>query len=392
MSIPPRIRVWLHADSLESGGLEKNVETIATGLPKDTFEPYVSWSWRDGVVGDRIRAAGIPVFHLPHAPEFRSSSVGVLRRASPTVFHSFSCAKHAHDTDLAADAGIPCVVTFRGNIRHWDPKLEVQPWEQKRNARTHRITACCQTVADYCARIEGVERDRITTVLNGAPEPPPRGTTADLRAELGLTPLSFVVGYLARYRKLKAHDVLIRAFAQVLAVRPDSHLVCSGLADDGVLEELRSLVAELGVANRIHLLDSRDDVSALYYGFDLYAHASRSEGFSNSILEAMAHGLPVVATRVGGTAEALEDGVTGALVEPGDAEALASAIIRAAGNPDLRIAWGQAGRSAVSQRFTMASMIAGYADVYRSLATRPGEAPTTGLRSLFGRLLRGFGG
>ena len=389
MSIPPRIRVWLHADSLESGGLEKNVETIATGLPKDTFEPYVSWSWRDGVVGDRIRAAGIPVFHLPHAPEFRSRSVEVLRRFSPTIFHSFSCAKHAHDTDLAADACIPSVVTFRGNIRHWDPKLEVQPWELKRNARTHRITACCQTVADYCARIEGVEPTRITTVLNGAPEPPPRGTTADLRTGLGLPPSSFVVGYLARYRKLKAHDVLIRAFAQVLAVRPDSHLVCSGLADDGVLEELRSLVAELGVANRIHLLDSRDDVSALYYGFDLYAHASRSEGFSNSILEAMAHSLPVVATRVGGTAEAVDDGVTGALVQPDDVDGLADAIIRAAENPGLRAAWGQAGRSVVAARFTMASMIAGYAEVYRSLATRPVEEPKTGWRAIVGRL---FGG
>ena len=329
------------------------------------------------------------MFHLPHAPEVRSRSVEVLRRFSPTIFHSFSCAKHAHDTDLAADACIPSVVTFRGNIRHWDPKLEVQPWELKRNARTHRITACCQTVADYCARIEGVEPTRITTVLNGAPEPPPRGTTADLRTGLGLPPSSFVVGYLARYRKLKAHDVLIRAFAQVLAVRPDSHLVCSGLADDGVLEELRSLVAELGVANRIHLLDSRDDVSALYYGFDLYAHASRSEGFSNSILEAMAHSLPVVATRVGGTAEAVDDGVTGALVQPDDVDGLADAIIRAAENPGLRAAWGQAGRSVVAARFTMASMIAGYAEVYRSLATRPVEEPKTGLRAIVGRL---FGG
>ncbi len=389
MSMPRRIRVWLHADSLESGGLEKNIETIATGLCQETFDPHVSWSWRDGVVGDRLRAAGIPVFHLPHAPEFRSRSAAVLRRFSPAVFHSFSCAKHAHDTELATEAGIPSVVTFRGNIRHWDPKLEVQPWEVKRNSRTHRITACCQTVADYCARIEGVERSRIATILNGAPDPPPRAETANLRAELGLSPSSFVIGYLARYRKLKAHDVLVRAFAQVRAIHPDSHLVCSGLADEGVREELGSLAAELGVQDRVHLLDSRDDVSAVYYSLDLYAHASRSEGFSNSILEAMAHGLPVVATRVGGTAEAVEDGVTGTLVEPDNAEALAAAIIRVARDPELGYAWGRAGRQCVGARFTMASMVAGYAEVYRSLSAPFREAPMkTGLRGFIAKWFR----
>jgi len=360
------MRVWLHADRLEPGGLEKKIETIALRLPRDRFEPFVSWSWRAGSIGDRLTERGVPVAHLDTSPTARPESVTTLTGVAPDVFHSFSCAHNSHDVELATAAGIPSILTNRSNIRHWDPTLEVRPWETRRNALTHRVTACCQTVADYCTRVEGVPSHRVASIPNGVAPAPPRATGPGLRHELGLTNQTFVVGYLARYRSLKAHDVLLRAFAKVQAVHPGSHLVCSGMTDLNVREELESLAATLVIGPKVSLLDARADVSSIYHGLDLYAHPSLSEGLSNSILEAMAHRVPVVATDVGGTAEAVTDHVTGALVPPGDVDSLAQAILRAIEHPAVTTAWADAGLTRAHTRFSLDAMVKGYEAVYHS--------------------------
>jgi len=360
-----RVRVWLHADCLETGGLENKIAAIATSLPRDQFEPWVSWGSRPGSIGDCLSERGVPVVQLKTAPGSRPESLKMLEGAAPDVFHSFSCAKNSYDVELAAAAGIPSVVTNRGNIRHWDPKLEIQPWEERRNALTHRVTACCQTVADYCTRVEGVPASRVATIRNGVAPAPPRAAGPGLRQELGLPDRTFVVGYLARYRTLKAHDVLLRAFAKAADAHSAIHLVCSGMTDVGVREELAGLAAALGIAQKVSLLHARSDVSSLYHGLNLYAHASLSEGLSNSILEAMAHRLPVVATDVGGTTEAVEDEVTGALVPPGDVESLAQAIVRTVEHPETANAWADAGLARARSHFSLAAMLKGYEDVYR---------------------------
>ena len=114
------------------------------------------------------------------------------------------------------------------------------------------------------------------------------------------------------------------------------------------------------------LLDARRDMDSFYRGLDLYVHPSRSEGLSNAILEAMSHGLPVVATSAGGNGELIEDGVSGILTAP-QSTGLAEAVLRLAGEPEVRSAMGQGARARVSERFSKSRMVNGYESLYESL-------------------------
>jgi glycosyltransferase involved in cell wall biosynthesis len=134
---------------------------------------------------------------------------------------------------------------------------------------------------------------------------------------------------------------------------------------------LGALVGELGLESNVALLPSRSDVSSIYRGLDLYVHPSCNEGFSNSILEAMSHALPVVATRVGGTPEAVVHGVAGLLVPKDDVDALSTAILEMLSNPERARKFGEAGRQRVAFCFTVDRMVEAYARLYEEAGQGP---------------------
>ncbi len=363
-----RIRIVFHLNILQYGGLEKKVMHLALGLDPNRFEPIVTWSDTWGAVGDRLTEAGIAVPRLKLRERTLPAVVERLRQLDADIFHSFSCRRSDQDVRAASEAGVPVIVTNRGNVRHWDPQARLQAWETDRNCRTHAITACCDAVAWVCFNVERVPWSKIAVLYNGVAIPEGLQPANSVRDELGLAPGTMLLGYVATYRALKAHDVLLRAFRKVLRARPNAHLVCCG----GELEvlELPELIARLGLKPFVSLLGEREDVGAVYRGLDLYVHASRSEGLPNAVLEAMAYGLPVVATSAGGTAEAVEEGVTGCLVPPGDERALSDAVIRLLSNEEERRRFGRQGRERVMREFALAGMIDGYARFYERLTGR----------------------
>ena len=356
-----RARLLLYVRGLEEGGSEKHVERLARGLNGSRFEIAVAYSSPWGLVGDRLRLAGIPVvrFHDRDAAEAES----VIRGIAPDIFHSFT---HRDVVDLAAAtaAGVPFVIASRVNMREWDERLEVRQWELVRNCMSHRVTAVSDAVASLCVQVEGVSRQNIVVIHNGVEIPSLDHDGPTIREELGLAGHAPTIGYLANYRPEKAHELLLRSFRLVVDRRPDVYLICCGIMTRETGSRLAGLVRELGLESHVALLQSRSRVSAVYRGLDLYVHPSRYEGFSNSMLEAMSYALPVVATNVGGTPEAVVHGVTGLLVPKDDRHALSKAILEVLSNSERAKKFGQAGRERVMRCFTVERMVESYARVY----------------------------
>jgi len=190
-----------------------------------------------------------------------------------------------------------------------------------------------------------------------------------VRKEIGIPPEATVIGNVAALAGHKAHRDLLDAMPQVLKALSGAHLVIAG---DG--EERASLerqAADLGISGSVHFLGFRSDVPRLLAAFDLFAISSRLEGFCNSVLEAFAAGVPVVATSAGGLPEMVINEETGLLTPVADPPALAAAILRVAVDPALGERLAGAGRSLVESEYTVERMVEKTAAAYALLTDRP---------------------
>jgi glycosyltransferase involved in cell wall biosynthesis len=191
---------------------------------------------------------------------------------------------------------------------------------------------------------------------------------ADARRRIGVPGDAFVVGTVGRLSRQKAPQDLLAGFARLAAARGDAHLVLVG---DGPLRaEVEREVAARGLAGRVHLLGLRQDVADVLAAFDVFALASRWEGLPRVFPQAMAAGLPIVATRVGGAADAIVPGETGWLVEAGDTEGLGARLVELAADPARARAMGGRGRDRVEE-FSARGMVDRLDALYtRSVAER----------------------
>jgi glycosyltransferase involved in cell wall biosynthesis len=201
----------------------------------------------------------------------------------------------------------------------------------------------------------GIPPDLISVIHNAIDTDTwsPRHATAALREELGLEQACPVIGYVGRIMPEKDLETWLRAAALVAQRYPEAQFVLVGEGRDGItLGQLRCLADQLGIADRVHFPGYRAHLLPVYGSFDLFVLSSRREGLPNSILEAMAVGLPVVTTDVAGTSELVLDGHTGYMVPQGDVDRLAHAMVTLVANQQLRQRMGQAGRERIECEFS----------------------------------------
>jgi len=211
----------------------------------------------------------------------------------------------------------------------------------------------------------GIPSRLVTTIRNGVAAPSPRYGGNRIRASLGLDAKALIVLTVARYTEQKDHRRLLDAIPAVLTREPRARFVWVGT---GPLEDtMRRTVHERRLGGHVILLGQRTDVPDLIAAADLFALPSRFEGLPLAVLEAMAGGLPVVGTCVCGIAEAVDDGVTGLLVEPGNTDALAAAISELLANGDRAALMGIRGRARVQQAFSLDRMVREIVTLYRGL-------------------------
>jgi glycosyltransferase involved in cell wall biosynthesis len=220
-------------------------------------------------------------------------------------------------------------------------------------ACAHVVVANCRAAADRLAA-ERVPSSRIRVVPNGV----------DVAAHAGRTheaPIRRIVT-IANLRKEKAHEVLFEAVPIVLQRCPDAEFIIAG---DGPRRlELERVAAALGIGSRVRFIGHVDDVASLLASSDMFVLPSRSEAFPNSLIEAMAAGLPIVATRVGGILELVENQRTGVLVQPDNPRALGHAILDLIQWCSHAARFGRAARAEVESRYSWDTMISSFERLY----------------------------
>jgi glycosyltransferase involved in cell wall biosynthesis len=194
----------------------------------------------------------------------------------------------------------------------------------------------------------------------------PGGTPA---ADAPFAAGDIVIGTVARVQDVKNHRALVDAFARLRAQLPDlaPRLKLAIVGDGPLLPAVREQVAKLGLDGAVWLPGARADIASVLHTFSIFALPSLAEGTPVSMLEAMACGLPVVASRVGGIPEVVDEGVQGLLVPVGDVDALTAALARYAQDADLRAHHGVAARARVEDRFSLRAMVAAYGLLYDGL-------------------------
>ncbi|HEU4723707.1 MAG TPA: glycosyltransferase [Candidatus Eisenbacteria bacterium] len=235
------------------------------------------------------------------------------------------------------------------------------------------VCAVSRDLAAEVAREWKVPSDRIRWIPNGVDLEAFGGDdrSPGLRGELGLAPDDLVVTNIGGFRGVKDHATLLRAFARVHGAEPRARLLLIGQGSaENPKGGLDREAADLGVAAAVRFAGVRTDIPRLMRTTDVYVNSSRYEGMSNTILEAMAAGRPVVATAVGGTPDLVVDGETGHLVPSGDPDAMARRILELLKDVSRRAEMGRAGRARMEAVHSMPGMVRAYAALYAELAAR----------------------
>jgi len=379
---PPLVLHLLYR--FDTGGLENGVVNLINHLPADEFRHAVLAL--DRVNPDyvsRIRRPGVEFLSL-HKPPGQTwwqyqKIHRLLRQLRPQVLHTRNLAALECQVPAWA-AGVP--VRIHGE-HGWDvgdtdgSNRRNQLMRRLYRPFVHRYVALSGQLQCYLEGPVGVPTSRVQRICNGVDTArylPAPGGRALLEGSPFNDPDLFVVGTVGRMQTVKAQPLLAQAFVQALALAPAlrtrARLVLVG---DGPLRaEVQQVLQAGGVADLAWLPGDRSDVPALMQALDLFVLPSVAEGISNTILEAMASGLPVLASAVGGNAELVLPGETGELLPAGDVPALAAALVRMAQAPALATAMGHAGRQRVEAEFSLDGMVRRYRDLYRDQLARRG--------------------
>lgn len=370
------IKVMHLITELNSGGAEQLLATNTQhAWPAHFRHSVVTLYDGDTALADSIRQAGVPVVDLAMKRNGRFQGLWrfyrLLRQERPHIIHSWLIHAALLGRVLGRLTGVPIIVTARHSVNLGGGL------RQKLNRWTRRLDDKTIAICDHMRQVEmdqtGAAADKIVTIYNGIPEiafPPPPPARLALCQTLHLPPDVLLVGTVGRLHAAKGHADLAAAIPQITASFPQAHFVWIG--DGGERSALETQVERLEVAEHVHFLGDRTDVPDLLAGLDLFVMPSRWEGLSVAIAEAMAAGLPVVATAVGGTPELVIDGETGWLVPPQDSPALAQAIQQMLENMPQARKMGVAGRQRVQNQFTIAEMVRQTALLYDSLLQAKG--------------------
>jgi glycosyltransferase involved in cell wall biosynthesis len=360
--------------SLAPGGTERLVIEIARRL-QPVMDSAVCCLDDAGAWAHELTDRGIDVVALSRRPGFHPSLgrriADLARRLKCTVIHSHQYTPFVYST-LAAilNRELRFVFTEHGRLSDAPPsakrRIATRLWLRARFPDA--MFAVSEELRQYMC-VAGFPGDRVGVVPNGI-DPGVEvsaGSRAEARHALGLVNWAPVVGTVARLDPVKDLGTLVQAFARVRQQVPGARLVVVG---DGVERaRLEQHARQANLDGSVQFTGMRPDARLLLPAFDVYVNSSVSEGISLTILEAMAASLPVVATRVGGNPEVVDEDRTGTLVPPRDGEALASAMLSVVADPARRAAMGRAGRRRVVGRFSFQRMLDSYVGAYA-----PGEA------------------
>ena len=364
------------------GGMENGLVNLLNRMRETRFHHAIACIEDYSDFRSRLRRADVEVFPLYRSRvgiwKTRRAIFRLCRRIRPAVVHTRNMS--GLDALLPARlAGVPrCIHGEHG----WDvSELGSDHWKPALLRRLHRplvdrYVTVSRHLEHYLVDRIGVPAARVIQIYNGVDT---ERFAPAMRKPADVLPRDFradgcvVIGTVGRIQSVKDHATLVRAFAELLHMRADpaTNLRLAIVGAGPLLDDVRRLVVELGIESRVWMPGAVDDVPNILRAFDVFVLPSLAEGISNTILEAMATGLPVVATAVGGNVEIVDDDRTGRLFRPGDSAALARIIARYADNSSLRQTHGRRGREAAVDRFSLTTMVERYEAMYAEMTAAP---------------------
>jgi glycosyltransferase involved in cell wall biosynthesis len=368
-----KIRVAYVIDTFMIGGTELNAIRTLETLDRDRFEVTVFHFSGDGPLRSRYEALGVRMIHLTISG-FRSLATLregwrfglLLRRLGIQVVHSHDVYTNIFAAPWARVLG-RCGVLASRRWFYDVPRPALNALNRWSYLFAHRVLANSGSVARLLVDQERLPLQKIVEIPNFLSEaafssldPVAR---VQQRTAWGIPAAAYVVGIVARLRPVKNHAMLLKA---IQALDNDTHLVAVG--DGPELGSLKLLAKELGISSRVHFVGTITSSENLHQYFDASVLCSSSEGFPNSVIEALAARCPVVATRVGGVPDVVEDNVTGILIASSDVGALTESLSRLRLNPRLGARFGEIGVVRIRAGYSMQAVIPRLQDLYVYLA------------------------
>jgi len=381
---PPLIAHVIH--HLVVGGLENGLVNLVNCMPESRYRHAIVCVKDYSDFRNRIRRPDVEVIAL-HREDGRPFKLYrqlylVFKALKPAIVHSRNMT--GLDSLLPATlAGVPIRVHGEHGRDMNDPDGSNRKYLWLR--RLHRpfvqhYVTVSSDLERYLVQRVGIAARRITQIYNGvdakrfAPAPDYQ------RLAIPGGPFNgeefFVIGTVGRLQAIKDQVTLVRAFARARALDPRAagRMRLAIVGDGAERAAIERTVQETALGEFVWMPGAREDVAQVLRGFDLFVLPSRGEGISNTILEAMASGLPVVATRVGGNPELVAEGSTGLLVRPGDPDVIAKAILEYVRDPAHRLAHAAAARRRAEECYSLEAMVAAYGALYDRLLARAGRA------------------
>jgi sugar transferase (PEP-CTERM/EpsH1 system associated) len=363
---------------LVTGGMENGLVSLINNLPSSSYRHAIVCIEDHSDFRHRLTRPDTEVLEMKRSQigtwRMRYRLFRTFRRLKPAIVHSRN--KSGLDALLPARlAGVPhCVHGEHGWDVHDLDGLSVKEQVLRRlhAPLVERYVTVSRSLRDYLVERVGIRPERITTICNGVDTgkflPAPRKPAGVLPAQVAGEGL-VIIGTVGRLQPVKDQQLLLRAFAELVRGTPELAATARLLVvGNGPLRDtLMQLAQSLGIEHLTAFTGDRTDVAQLLQCMDVFVLPSLAEGISNTLLEAMATGLPVIATRVGGNVELVRDGENGALFESGDVASLTRLLAAYVTGGDARRLHGERSRRLALESFSLEAMIEGYRGAYETL-------------------------
>jgi len=366
-----KVRKILHLNNTSSiGGAEQVILDLAAFTDPGKFRSYVT-VLREGELVSEMRKRDIRFLWLKESTQvydykFLKNITQLVKESRIDLIHSHTWGTDFYGYWASKILGVPMLATVHNRyyiFGKWTRRLSYKVLI----SHVQKIVAVSKDIQNLLKEDLKLLPQKIKLIYNGIDTSKfeKKFDQEKLRKELNLLKEDLILGNVGNLREVKDHHTLILSFSKVSPFFPQAKLLIIG---EGELKSnLLKLRAELGLENKVSLLGHRDDIPSLLNLMDVFILSSRLEGCSISILEAMASGKPVIATRVGGNPELVLEGKTGFLVPSAEPEKLAETIIQLLKDEKLRKKMGEEGRKRVMEKFSKESMVKNYEELYSQI-------------------------
>lgn len=374
-SSPPssrRLKVMLLVPTLDQSGAEKQLVLLACQLPTDEFDVHVVALTRSGPLAKELADHGVRLTVLGKKWKFDPFTFWRLRKLiqseQPDILHTWLFAPNAYARLIVGRrmSHRPKIVVSERCVDVW--KSGWQLWlDQKLIGRTDRLIGNSHAVAEFYRSI-GYPADILRVIHNGISIPENFTTDREaLLAELEIPVGSPVIGFIGRMARQKRGEDIVFAMALVAILRPDAHLLMIGEGPER--DKLMKFARDIGIDNLVRFTGHRADAAKFLSVMDVFWLASDFEGLSNSLMEAMAAGVPCIASDIPPNRELVVDGETGFLVRVGDRVGFQQFTDRLLSDAELARRMGDSGRERMRREFSIDSMVDAHAKLYREVVT-----------------------